>query len=141
MRRKPRSVLDTNVVVSALLWGGKPLDLLTLAEQGQVRLYTNPILLAELKATLAKPKLALAIAASGKSASAHVANYRRLAISMRRAMPQGAWSRDPDDDHVIACALAAKADFVVTGDDDLLSLGTLEAVRIVSPVDLLAILA
>jgi uncharacterized protein len=42
-------------------------------------------------------------------------------------------SRDPNDDHVLACALEAKANFIVTGDKDLLSLGEFEGVRIVTP--------
>jgi putative PIN family toxin of toxin-antitoxin system len=141
MRRKPRLVIDTNVVVSALLWGGKPLELLALAEQGEARLYASPPLLAELKKTIGKPKLARVLAASGRSAEEHVADYRRLVTLMRRALPAGAWSRDPDDDRVVACALAAGADFLVTGDDDLLTLGTIEGVRIVTPAALFDILA
>jgi len=42
-------------------------------------------------------------------------------------------SRDPNDDHVLACALEAKVAVVVTGDNDLLSLGEFEGVRIVTP--------
>ena len=141
MRRKPRLVIDTNVVVSALLWGGKPLELLALAEQGEVRLYASPPLLAELEKTIGKPKLARVLAASGRSAAEHVADYRRLVILMRRALPAGAWSRDPDDDRVIACALAAGADFLVTGDEDLLTLGAVEGVRIITPAALLDMLA
>lgn len=141
MKRKPRLVLDTNVVVSALLWGGKPLDLLALAEQGEARLHASPPLIAELATTIAKPKLARALAANGRSAAEQVADYRRLVTLTRRAMPEGAWSRDPDDDRIIACALAARADFLVTGDDDLLSLEGIGTLRIVSPADLLDALA
>lgn len=141
MKRKPRLVIDTNVVVSALLWDGKPLELLALAEQGEVRLYVSPPLLAELEKTLGRPKLAGVLAASARSTAEHVAEYRRLVTLMRRALPAGAWSRDPDDDRVVACALAAGADFLVTGDDDLLALGAVEGVRIVSPAALLHALA
>ena len=141
MKRKPRLVLDTNVVVSALLWGGKPLELLALVERGEIRLYTSPPLLAELRATIAKPKLARVLAASGRSTAEHMADYRQLASLARRAMPEGAWSRDPDDDRVIACAIAARADFLVTGDADLRTLEKIESVRIVSPAELLTALA
>ena len=137
MKRKPRLVIDTNVVVSAVLWGGRPLEILALAEAGQVRLYSTPHLLTELKATLYKPKLARALAASGRAATEHAANYRRLVTLTRRDLPPGAWSRDPADDHVVASALAARADFLVTGDDDLLSLEIVEGVRMISPDALL----
>ena len=91
MKRKPRVVIDTNVVVSALLWGGSPLEVLVLAEQGEARLNTSPPLLAELAKTLAKPKLARALATSGRSIAEHVADYRRLVTLTRRALPSGAW--------------------------------------------------
>jgi uncharacterized protein len=138
MRRKPRLVLDTNVVVSALFWNGKPLELMALAAEKRVRLYANAALLSELQVTLAKPKFARALDASGRSADEHVGSYRRLVTFNRRSPREGAWSRDPNDDHVIACALAAAADFLVTGDDDLLTLGRVEGVAIVTPAILLA---
>ena len=129
MTRTPRLVLDTNVVVSALLWGGRPLELLTLAAERDVRLYSSARLLAELAATLAKPKLARAVVASGRSAKDHVADYRGLVTLVPPALHHPV-SRDADDDHVIACAFAARADCIVTRDDDLLSLGDIGGVVI-----------
>ena len=133
-------MLDTNVVLSAVLWEGNPGRIIAKAEVGDVRLYTSPFLLEELRVTLDRPKLRKRAAMTGLTAELIFADYRRLAL-LKKPGAVGAWSRDPDDDHVIACALAARADFLVTGDGDLLSLGSVEGVRIVSPVDLLAILA
>jgi predicted nucleic acid-binding protein len=48
---------------------------------------------------------------------------------------------DPDDDHVLACAIAALADFIVSGDSDLLSLGTYRGIPIVTAVEALTQLA
>lgn len=47
---------------------------------------------------------------------------------------------DPDDDHVIAAAVAAKADFVVSGDRHLLTPATHQSVRIVTPVEALGLI-
>lgn len=140
MNRPLRLVLDTNVVVSALLWEGNPGQIIVLAEAGEVRLYTSRFLLDELRVTLERPKLRKRAEMTGVSAAAIFADYCRLATVKKAAATQS-WSRDPDDDHVIACALATRADFLVTGDDDLLMLGAVEALRIVSPVDLLNMLA
>jgi putative PIN family toxin of toxin-antitoxin system len=137
----PRLVLDTNVVVSALLWEGNPGLLLAKAENGEARLYTSRILLDELQDILGRPKLTKRVGLTGLGIAEMVASYRRVA-TVKRAKPlDRTFSRDPDDDHVIACALAARADFLVSGDGDLLSLGTVQGVRIVSPVDLLDLLA
>jgi predicted nucleic acid-binding protein len=48
--------------------------------------------------------------------------------------------RDPNDDMVVACALEARADYIVTRDKDLLSLGTYEGIRIVTPRQFLDLL-
>jgi len=52
-----RAVLDTNVVVSALIWGGNPLALLEAAAEGRIELFTSPVLLAELETVLRRPHL------------------------------------------------------------------------------------
>lgn len=141
MRRPPRLVLDTNVVVSAVLWGGKPGGSIAAAGEGEVRLHSSRDLLDELRATLERLKLARHVEAEGLTVDGIFADYRRLLMLTRRALPPGAWSRDPDDDRVIACALAVGADFVVTGDDDLLTLGEVGGIRIVSPGGMLRALS
>jgi uncharacterized protein len=130
MRRKPRLVLDTNVVISGLFWDGKPGALLTLAGDREIRLHTSAALLAELRATLLKPKLARALDASGHSPAELVAEYRRAVTVTRAAATISVSSRDPDDNRVIACAVAARADGIVTGDDDLLSMKAVSGIPI-----------
>lgn len=133
----PRIVLDTNVVISAVLWRGRPGELLDLAGDGSVRLYTSAGLLTELRATLAKSKLARAVAATGLGIEDISARYRRLATIVRPIGLAEPASRDRDDDKVLACAISAKADFVVSGDEDLLVLGDYADIRIVSVVEAL----
>jgi putative PIN family toxin of toxin-antitoxin system len=137
MSRPPRLVLDTNVIVSAILWGGKPGQFLALAGEGDVRLYTSRLLLDELRQTLERPKFSKAVAATGLTIDQIIADYRRLCILARPRPLEKAVSRDPDDDHVLAAALAARADVLVTGDDDLLVLDELEGVVIRSVAETL----
>lgn len=58
----------------------------------------------------------------------------------RDALQVPAVTRDPSDDQVVACAVAARADYLVTGDDDMLVLGTHEGIRIVTPRQFLDLL-
>ena len=67
MRRRPWLVLDTNVVVSALLWKGIPGRFIELAGDREVRLFTSRVLCDELASTLHKRKLAKPVAATGLS--------------------------------------------------------------------------
>jgi uncharacterized protein len=131
-----RLLLDTNIVVSGFLWGGLPqmlLDQATLLPRSSLALYTSPFLIQELDNTLSKPKLAKDLLR--KRTSVGVLMMRYLAItsvvtpsSVPRIVPN-----DRDDDHVIAAALTAEADFIVTGDKNhLLSLHPIEGINIIT---------
>jgi uncharacterized protein len=128
--RTPRWVLDSNVIVSAFLWHGRPGEILTLAGDGEIKLYASRELLAEVASTLSKPRLATAVAATGRSIREMLADYRRLVAIVRAKPLETPLSRDPDDDAIIACALAARADVIVSGDKDLLVLREVQGIVI-----------
>jgi putative PIN family toxin of toxin-antitoxin system len=131
-----RLVLDTNVVVSALLWDGGPRKLLSAGRRGEVELYSSAQLLRELTDVLSRPKFHSKIAASQLSVDQIVDLYAELA-ALVRPVPVPRIVSDPDDDAVIATALAAKADLIVTGDKALLSIDTYENLRVVSVAEAL----
>lgn len=131
-----RLVLDTNVVASAMLWGGSPKFLLQARREKRVDLYTSTPLLAELTDILVRPKFEKKIAASMLTIDQLVDRYAELVQVVRpTSIPRIA--PDPDDDVVIGTALAAKADLLVTGDRLLLSVGEYQGVRIVSVAEAL----
>ena len=132
MKRRPRWVVDTNVLVSAFLWQGTPGRVIELAGEKEVQLFTSRVLLDELAATLGKKKLAKYVAATGLTADQLLANYRRIATMVTARQLDTQVSRDADDDAVLACALAARADLIVSGDDDLLVLKDFDGVSIVT---------
>lgn len=118
-----RVVLDTNVIVSALVWGGIPYRLLQLAEAGEITLVTSPTLIAELADVLGRTHLATRIAAQDMSAMALVAQYAAFAESVSPESVPAVIADDPDDDHVLACAVSGGVDMIVSGDKHLLRLG------------------
>ncbi|TAM85362.1 MAG: putative toxin-antitoxin system toxin component, PIN family, partial [Candidimonas sp.] len=130
--RPARLVVDTNVLVSAMLWRGVPGQLLALADEHGIRLYTSRVLLDELHDVLHRPRLAKPVAATGHSADQMVAHYRRIATLVNAHRLAAPVSRDTDDDAVLACAVAAQADLVVTGDDDLLVLRRYADIEIIT---------
>ena len=135
-----RVVLDTNVVVSALIWGGTPFRLLEAAIEGDVLLHTTRELLIELRDVLGRPHLATRLTRQGSSIQHALALYSQLAISVTPASVPPVVIDDPDDDHVIAAAVAANADLIVSGDRHLLALGTHGTIRIVTPADALLVI-
>lgn len=132
-----RLVVDTNVLVSAFLWQGSPGRLIELAIEREIRLFASRALIDELAATLAKKKLAKPVLATGLSAEQMLRNYRRLATLVTARQLAQPVSRDADDDAVLACALAAKADIIVSGDDDLLVLKHFRGIPIATPTQAL----
>jgi putative PIN family toxin of toxin-antitoxin system len=128
-----RLVLDTNVVISALLWRGIPYRLLeTIRRQERLQLYSSSALLEELADVASRRALAKRFAAIGKTAPEIMVDYLE-AIELVEPVDVPRVARDPDDDHVLACALAASAELIVSGDLDLLALTAYERIPIVTP--------
>ncbi len=126
-----RAVFDTNVVASALLWGGTPQRLLQAARLKRLQLFTSTPLLVELADVLARRKFAPKLAAIRFTIDELIERYAELntivrPVSIPRVAP------DPDDDAVLATALAARAVIIVTGDKGLLGIQQYQGVQIVS---------
>ena len=112
-----RVLLDTNVVVSALLFGGPPRELLRLLCNAPFELWTSRPLLRELAATLAHQKLASAVARTGLEVETLIQPYASQTLVVRDiALIPVEFPPDPSDEIVIAAAQAAHAQWLVTGD-------------------------
>ncbi|MDP2822055.1 MAG: putative toxin-antitoxin system toxin component, PIN family [Sulfuritalea sp.] len=109
-----RLVLDTNVVLSGLLWRSHPRRLLDLAKEDAVSLYTSSALLDELADVLAREKWTAMLAIRQTHATYLMQRYGVLAKVVRPKRIGRVVPNDPDDDAVIACALAARADLIVS---------------------------
>lgn len=138
-----RIVLDTNIVVSALLWRGTPHQLLvTIRQQPRVQLYSSTALLEELADVLTRASASKRLGLIGRTAREVLADYLEAVelvepVSVPRVVPQ-----DADDDQVIAAAVAARADLIVSGDrKHLLPLGEHQGIAIVDAVEALRRLA
>jgi putative PIN family toxin of toxin-antitoxin system len=136
-----RLVLDTNIVISGLLWNGPPRSLLDAAIGGTVDIYTSAVLAMELREALAYAKFAKRITANADSVDRCIGRFMAIANLTAAAMIEGTGSADPDDEHVIACALSAQADLIVSGDAHLLDLKSYRRIRIVTATAALAIIA
>ena len=127
-----RLVLDTNTALSALLWGGTPGRLLDAAEAGRIELASSAALLAELQGVLTREKFAKQLAKREVSVSDLFDGYAALVVMVTPATIAPTIARDPADDQVLAAALAARADLIVSGDAHLLDLKTCLGIEIVS---------
>lgn len=128
------------MLIAGLLWRGPPHMLLEHVRDGAVSLISSPTLLAELADVLGRAKFAAILTRTSTSRDESVAEVQRLAELIDPAPLPKPVCRDPDDDQVLALALAAKAELIVSGDADLLSLGSFEGIAIVAPADAVRLL-
>jgi uncharacterized protein len=136
-----RAVIDTNVLIAGLLWRGPPHALLEQVRTGTVSMVSSTVLLAELADVIGRPKFDAILARTNTSRERSLAEIARLAeVIEPPPLPQPV-CRDPDDDQVLALALAAKAEMIVSGDNDLLSLASFEGIPIVAPAEAIALIA
>lgn len=121
------------MLLAALLWRGPPHALLEHAHAGRLALISSPALLAELAEVMARPKFDAILQRTNTTSERLLAQVRQLVeIIEPRPLPQPV-CRDPDDDEVLALAIAARADLIISGDADLLTLGSFESMPIVNP--------
>jgi putative PIN family toxin of toxin-antitoxin system len=134
-------VLDTNVVLSALLWRGPPFHLFQAIQQReQVRLFTSAVLVTELAEVLNRPFAAKRLALLDRTALELVADYLVAAdLVVPSAVPRVVVP-DADDDHVIAACVAARADLLVSGNRHLLTVGQHQDTRVVTPAEALRLI-
>ena len=126
-----RVVLDTKILISALITKGTPPDRLYQAWlRNEIELATSTAQLAELTDVLARPRLHKFLEAD--EAAAIVENIDTRALVLVK-LPLVRLSRDPKDNPVLATAIAAKADLIVSGDQrHMLSLGEVEGIPVVT---------
>jgi len=123
-----RVLLDTNVVVSALLFGGAPRALLRALCAPPFELWTSRPRLRELAAALGHNKLRAAVTRTGLTVENLVQAYTsQTFVAPDASLPAVTFAADPGDEPVVATALAVRADWLVTGDQHLLEAkGTLQ---------------
>ena len=136
-------VFDSTILVSAFLKpvvSGPSFDLLRLAADGVFELCLSLEILDETERVL---RTSIRIRKKYDYSDSAIGLYRKSLSSLSRVIgnpPKIRIVRDPNDDMVLACAIAANADFLVTRDQDLLSLQRYEGVEIVAPEGMLRVL-
>ena len=134
-----RAVLDTNVLLPALLFGGRLEGLHRAWRAGRLRLVLSRETADELLRVMAYPKFRLTHAEISYLFDTELLPFADV-VELPASKRGQRWSRDPEDDNFIRCAKAGKRTRIITGDDDLLSLKRVGKVVILSPAEFLGAL-
>lgn len=133
-----RLVLDTNAVLSGLLWAGTPGQLIDAALDGRIVVVTSIPLIAELQGVLGREKFRARLAKRMVTVTELVEGFAALAEIAQPATLPPVILRDRDDDQVLAAAIGGKADLIVSGDRHLLDVRQYRGIAIVSPATALS---
>jgi putative PIN family toxin of toxin-antitoxin system len=135
-----RVVIDTNVIVSGLMkTASTPAAVLSAARGRQFEWIASGVLLSELQNVLARPRVQRQTGLDLVDAL-HFQQIAEDLMTLVEPTHRIDASRDPDDNRVLEAAIAGEADYIVTGDRDLLELGSYEGIRIVTPAGFVALL-
>ena len=124
----PLLVLDGNIYISAVLFGGKPRLIIEAALSGHVRLAISSPILEEIQDVLSGGKFRF----PSTSARAIVTEIAVLATTVEAAERVTLIAEDPDDDRILECALASGADAIISGDGHLLRLENFRGIPILN---------
>ncbi|MBM3747235.1 MAG: putative toxin-antitoxin system toxin component, PIN family [Acidobacteria bacterium] len=122
-----RAVADTNVYISAFNFGGMPLRILRLAQDGAFILCLSPPILEETREVL-RLRFGWSEAETRRALDPILEVARVTEPNVRVAVAE-----DPDDNRILECAQEAGAQFIVTGDHHLLRLKRFQGAEIVTP--------
>ena len=136
-----RAIIDTNILLAALFWRAAPHRLLEHMRNGTLAVISSPTLIGELAEVIGRDKFDAILVQSQTSREHMLDEVRRLVELIDAPRLPRPVCRDPDDDAVLAVAIAAQADFIVSGDNDLLVLKAYQNIPILTPVAALELIA
>ena len=130
---KPKIVLDSNVFISALVFGGKPREILDLAVKGLIEIAISDDILEEIKGVLEGKKFQF----PARVTHALIREIEDLADIVEPKGRIEAVLDDPQDNRVLECAVASGANGIVSGGSHLLALRTFGKIKIMNPDEFL----
>lgn len=129
----PKVVIDTNIYISALFWGGKPRQVLDLGRDQNILIFTS----LEIEKEIAE-KLRTKFKLDQEEIDYILLDISSFTIPVKVAERIQAVPDDPEDDKFIECAVQCKADYVVSGDSHLLDLKEYAGIRILKASEFLS---
>lgn len=128
-----RIVLDTNILVSAALFTGNEFEIIKKVEAGELLLILSPEIVEEFSRVLSRPKFSLS-EAEVSALLEYLLSISEIVIPRRKKTYK---IRDEADRIILECALTGRANYIVSGDQDLLALRRVGRVKIVSSSEFL----
>jgi hypothetical protein len=133
-------VLDTNVIVSALLSpAGHPAEIINLWEAEKIEVVSSPPLLIELERVLQYPRVQKYLKRTQSDVDAFLRQFKKIAITVEPQMTLDIIKEDPADNRVLECAVAGEASYIISGNDHPLKIKEYKGIVILKPAEFLTL--
>lgn len=135
-----KAVLDANVWVSALLWGGKPAEIIKAAENHKITIILSEEIIKELSQVLAYSKLKKLYEAEDLRQEDLMEAVLKIGKFVKTTKKVKVVEEHPADNKFIECALTADAEYIVSGDKHLLKIANYKKTQMLTVNEFLRIL-
>ncbi|MFY9484058.1 MAG: putative toxin-antitoxin system toxin component, PIN family [Patescibacteria group bacterium] len=136
-----RIVLDTNVIISAFLWGGVPENILNQAENGLVQIFTCQQQLDELSDVLGRNQFRTQLEKINLTPSEIKNAFIALSSIILVSKIKPVIKADPDDDIILACAVESYSEYIISGDKHILNLKMHNGIEIITPANFYSLIS
>lgn len=130
-------VLDTNSLISALLWDGNEAKIIEKAEKKEIHLFISQEILEELEGVLKREKFIKRLESREYTVEKAVAKIALISTLIEPNVVIDVIKEDPEDNKVLECAVSAKAKYIISGDNHLLSLMSYKGIIIFTAIGFL----
>lgn len=130
----PKIVIDTNIYISAIFWGGKPRMVVDLGRGGQVEIFMSSDIEKEIE-----NKLTTKFGLSDEETEQILIDFSTFIIPVKISRKLSVIDEDPDDDKFIDCAVVSEAGFIISGDKHLLKLKEYNGIKILKAAEFLSV--
>ena len=130
---KLKAVLDSNVLISGLLWKGSPNQIIKLSENKYIELFSSPQIIEEVEDVLKRKLFVSRIEAIKTTIEELIESLLSTVVIIHPKIKVNMVKEDKDDNKIIECAIQAEADAIVSGDNHLLKIKTAENIQIMTP--------
>ena len=131
----PKVVVDTNIYISAIFWGGKPREVVDLGRDENMLIFTS----SDIEREIAE-KLRTKFRLDEEETNQIIADFSTFTIPVKIKKQIQAVLDDPDDDKFIECAVSCGADFIVSGDQHLLRIKEFAGIKILTAAEFLPLI-
>lgn len=131
----PEIVIDTNIYISAIFWGGKPRQIVDMGRDGNIHIFTSSEIEEELV-----DKLKTKFGINDQDINFITSDFSTFTTPVRIKKRLKIVLDDPEDDKFIECAVACQAQYIVSGDKHLLKIKEYDRIKILKAADFLPLI-